>query len=146
MSSKTTLTVLLAVVLAGAALLWYLHTPPPPTDVVALTAEAKAYVRHLNLSEVQLKATESYLKQTITEIVGNIQNQGGRGLRSVEILCVFYDAYGQVVLRERVPIVKRSGGPLRPGETRAFRLPFDNVPESWNNQMPSLVIAAIEFE
>jgi len=144
--SKTTLIVILAVVLAGSALLWYLHTPPTQTDVIALTTDAKAYVRHLNLSDVQLKATESYLKQTITEIVGNIQNQGDRGLRSVEIMCVFYDAYGEVVLRERVPIVKNSTGVLKPGQTRAFRLPFDNVPASWNNQMPSLVIASIEFE
>jgi hypothetical protein len=60
-------------------------------------------------------------------------------------MCVFYDAYGQVVLRERVPIVKRSGGPLKAGDTRAFRLPFDDIPSSWNNQMPNLVIASITF-
>jgi hypothetical protein len=118
---------------------------PPQTGVTPLTAEAKAYVQHLNLSGVQMKSTESYLKQSITEIEGNIQNQGDRALESVEIMCVFYDASGQVVLRERVPIVKRSGGPLKPGDTRAFRLPFDDIPSSWNNQMPSLVIASIAF-
>jgi hypothetical protein len=118
---------------------------PPQTGVAPLTPEAKAYVRYLNLSGVQMKSTESYLKQSITEIEGNIENQGDRALVSVEIMCVFYDAYGQVVLRERVPIVKRSGGPLKPGGARAFRLPFDDIPSSWNNQMPSLVIASIMF-
>jgi len=134
------LAVLIALVLALAA------CKPPSQEVAPLTPEAKDYVRHLNLSDVQMKATETYLKQVITEIEGNIQNQGDRALQSVEIVCVFYDAYGEVVLRERVPIVKRSGGALKPGQTRAFRLPFDNIPEGWNNQMPNLVIAAITFE
>ena len=34
---------------------------------------------------------------------------------------------------------------LKPGETRTFRLPFDDIPGGWNNQMPQLVIARIEF-
>jgi hypothetical protein len=119
---------------------------PPQTSVAPLTPEAKEYVQHLDLSDVRMKSTETYLKQTVTEIEGNIQNQGNRAVQSVEIVCVFYDAYGQVVLRERVFIVKRSGGALKPGQTRAFRLPFDNIPASWNNQMPRLVIAAIAFE
>ena len=48
-----------------------------------------------------MKAHESYLKQSVVEIVGNIQNVGDRVVKTVEIRCVFYDAYGQVVLRER---------------------------------------------
>jgi hypothetical protein len=63
----------------------------------------------------------------------------------VEINCVFYDPYGQVVLRQRVPIVSQKVGGLAPGETKPFRLPFDNLPESWNNAMPQMVIAGIEF-
>lgn len=137
MGNKSTSILVLALALAGC-------TPREP-GVTPLTPEAKEYVRRLDLSDVRMKATETYLKQTITEIEGNIQNQGNRALQSVEIVCVFYDAYGQVVLRERVPIVKRSGGALKPGQTRAFRLPFDNIPASWNNQMPKLVIAAITF-
>ena len=129
---------LLALAIAGCT--------PPQKSVAPLTPEAKEYVQHLDLSDVQMKSTESYLKQTITEIEGKIQNQGGRALRSVEIVCVFYDAWGQVVMRERAAIVKHSGGPLKPGQTRAFRLPFEDVPASWNNQMPRLVIAAITFE
>ena len=63
----------------------------------------------------------------------------------VEINCVFYDPYGQVVLRERVPIVSRKMGNLAPGEIKNFRLAFDNIPESWNQAMPQLVIARIDF-
>jgi hypothetical protein len=135
------------VLVAGLAGLWYLDraskqpAPAPPP----LTGEARAYVRNLKLSDVQMKAHESYLKQSVVEITGTIENSGDRVLQLVEITCVFYDAYGQVVLRERVPIVSKKTGGVGPGETKAFRLPFDNMPESWNQMMPQLVIARIDF-
>ena len=139
--------VLVLALAAGLAGFLYLdraakQPPPPPPP---LTVEARAYVRYLKLSDVQMKAHESYLKQSVVEITGNIENAGGRKLDLVEITCVFYDAYGQVVLRERVPIVSKRTGGVAPGETKAFRLPFDSIPESWNQMMPQLVIARIDF-
>ena len=92
-----------------------------------------------------MQAAESYLKQAVVEIGGKIANNGDRVVKLVEINCVFYDPYGQVVLRERVPIVSKKMGRLAPGETKAFRLAFDNVPEAWNQVMPSMIIARIDF-
>jgi hypothetical protein len=117
--------------------------PPPPPP---LTQEARAYAKFLKLGNVTMKAHESYLKQSVVEIVGDIQNTGDRTLKLVEITCVFYDAYGQTVLRERVPIVSTKIGVAAPGQTRPFRLPFDSVPEAWNQVMPQLVIAGMEFQ
>lgn len=115
-----------------------------PTDA-PLTPEAKAYVKNLQLSDVSIKANKSYLNQMVVEIDGKIGNGGGRPLDTVEIYCVFYDSYGQMVLRSRVPIVSPKMGGLKPGETKAFRLPFDEIPESWNQAMPQLVIAGVKF-
>lgn len=115
------------------------------TQLMALSPEAREYVRHLKLSDVAMSAKESYLKQTVTEITGKITNAGDRAVQSVEIYCVFYDPYGQLVLRQRVPIVSERMDGLKPGESKSFRLPFDNIPESWNQQMPQLVIAGIKF-
>ena len=119
------------------------HPPKPPT----LTQDARAYVRagHLQLGGVEMKAAESYLKQLVVEITGKITNSGDKTLTLVELNCVFYDPYGQVILRERVPIVGRKTGALPPGQTKSFRLAFDNVPGSWNHTMPQLVIAQIVF-
>lgn len=93
-----------------------------------------------------MKATDTYLKQTLVEILGKVGNGGDRRLGSVDINCVFYDPYGQLILRERVSIVRRRTGGLNPGETKDFRLAFDNIPESWNQMMPQLVIAQIVFD
>jgi hypothetical protein len=141
------LPIVVAVVLALGAGGFYLldrqshATSAPPV----LTAEARAYIRNLPLSDVDMKAHESYLKQSVVEITGRIGNTGDRVLKLVEINCVFMDPDGQVVLRERVPIVAAKTGGLAPGEIKSFRLAFDNIPESWNQVLPQLVIAQIVF-
>jgi hypothetical protein len=140
--SKTGLfTLAIALVLAGGVI-WFVNRPKPAAGATQLSADAKAYVRNLQLSEVTMKATESYVGQTVTEIEGKIANSGSRTVAHADLYCVFYNSYGEVILRERVPIVATG---LKPGETRAFRLPFDDIPSGWNNQMPQLVIARIEF-
>jgi hypothetical protein len=137
------------VLVLGLAGFWYLDRASklPPSAPPPLTEEARVYVREqkLKLSDVAVKAHESYLKQSVVEITGNIGNAGERTLKTVELSCVFYDGYGQVVLRERVPIVSAKIGSLAPGETKPFRLPFDSIPEAWNQAMPTLVIAGITF-
>jgi hypothetical protein len=82
----------------------------------------------------------------VVEITGKITNNGDRRLKLVELNCVFADAYGQPLTRERVAIVRASKGGLAPNETKTFRLPFDNLPPGWNQALPQLVIAQIEFE
>jgi hypothetical protein len=128
------------VLLFASLVLFACHAPLKKEE--PLTPEAKAYVRNLKLSEVGLKANESYAGQVITEIDGKITNAGDRTVDHAEVACVFYDSINQLILRERVPLVK---APLKPGETRSFRLPFDDIPSSWNNQMPQLVIAQIKL-
>jgi hypothetical protein len=138
-----------AVLLLGVAGLLYLNykAKQPPPELPPLTGDARQYVAggHLPISDVQMAAHESYLKQQVLEITGKIGNSGNRVIDVAEIYCVFYDSYGQVILRERVPIVSRKMGKLAPGETKDFRLPFDNIPESWNQALPQIVIARIEF-
>ena len=138
--------VLIALGLAGAGVVAYLeHAPRKPAADAPLTPEARAYVGNLKLAGVSMKGAKNYFSQMVVEIAGNITNAGDRSLDTVEINCVFYDYYGQVTLRQRVPIVSPKMGDLKPGETKSFRLPFDNLPESWNQKMPQLVIASIKF-
>lgn len=140
--------VIALVVILGAAGFWYLDRAAnqPPPGPPPLTPEARAYTRYLGLSGVEMQAHTSYLNQQIVEITGSVQNTGDRKLALVEINCIFYDPYGKVVLRQRVPIVSRKMGGLAPGETKQFRLPFDTIPEDWNQATPQLVIAQIQFQ
>jgi hypothetical protein len=134
------------IVVFGGAAYWYLSQPKVVAGPAPITAEAKAYVRSLQLAGVEMKAIESFASQRVVEITGQITNNGARRLRLVELNCVFADPYGQPVWRERVAIVRASKGGLAAGETKSFRLPFDSLPPGWNQALPQLVIAGIEFE
>lgn len=141
--------VVLAIVTIGVATAlllnsrWSRREVQPPV----LTQDARLYIRggHLELSEVDMKAKENFAQQTLVEVTGKISNKGDRAVKLVEINCVFHDPYGMVVLRERLRIVGGRTGGLKPGETKAFRLPFDTIPQSWNQTLPDLVIAQIVF-
>ena len=138
------LIIVLAVRPLAGGVIWYAgkraaEPPPPPA---AVTAEAKAYVKNLKLSGVDMKATENFAGAAVVEIIGNITNQGDRTLTRVDLSCIFYDVNGMVVLRERVPIVKTT---LKPGETKPFRLAFEGVSQNWNQTLPQMVIAQIDF-
>jgi hypothetical protein len=142
-ASKTIIYTAAVLLFLGGAGAWFvIRNSASTASSATLTPEAKAYVRNLKLGEVSMKATESYVGQTVTEIEGKLTNAGDRAVKHADVYCIFYNAYGEVVIRERVPIVS---SPIKPGETRAFRLPFDDIPDGWNNQMPQLVIARIEF-
>lgn len=134
--------VAIVVALAAAGGIWYWSLSRQPVEPPGITPEGKAYVRNLQLSSVEMKATESFAGAAVVEITGNITNAGDRTLDRVELTCVFYDPYGQEVLRERVPIVRST---TAPGETRSFRLAFDNIPNTWNQAMPNMVIAHVAF-
>ena len=110
-----------------------------------LTEEAKSYLPQLDLSGVEMGAEESFLEQTIVTIEGELTNQGPRTLRAVDIHCVFREPYGQEIGRELVRIIGRRGNELPPGETRPFRLAFDNVAPEWNQALPDLYIAQVVF-
>ncbi|MBV8069140.1 MAG: hypothetical protein JO270_04495 [Acidobacteriaceae bacterium] len=141
------ITIGIVFVLALAAGLVYLHRPAPaPADLSGpATPEAKAYLPNLALSNVKIQATENFMQQRVVEVLGDIANNGPRPLQSVEVYCLFYGVDGREVYRERQAIVTSKAGPLQPGQTRAFRLPFDALPESWNQAIPKLVIASIHF-
>lgn len=137
-----------AFVLVGATVgfFWYRSAQNRPRDIPILTREAAAYLHNLKLEDVEMKAAENYLKQTATTITGKITNSGPRTLRLVEINCVFHDSSGVVVWRERTAIIGRKTGPVASGQTRPFSLNFDNIPDAWNQQLPDLVIAQIQFQ
>ena len=134
-----------AVLVVGSAAGWYLNRPVEKQPDTPTAPEAKAYVRNLRLADVEMKATDSFVSQRLVEINGKISNTGDKALKEVAVTCIFYDPSGQLVLREKVTVVKPSGSPFQPGETREFRLPFDNIPVGWNQALPQIVIAQIIF-
>lgn len=135
-----------AIALAGAAIFAYLELHPAgPAPAIGLSNEGKEYIKNLQLSDVTMKDTGSFAGQDLVEIEGNIANTGDRAIDVVEIYCAFRDPGGQIIYKPRVPIVSVKMGGLKPGETKSFRLPFDEIPDSWNQALPQLVVAGVKF-
>lgn len=127
------------------ALLYLSRPVTKPADAGRASPEARAYVGNLALSDVKMQAAENLMQQRVVEVRGNITNNGPRPLESVDVYCLFYGVDGRELYRERLPIVRSKAKSLNPHETRSFRLPFDNLPDGWNQAMPKLVIAQITF-
>ena len=144
--SPASIVIALALILILGAFGWLTFGPkpaPPPPPV--LTAEAKQYLNNLELSNVHMQAAESMVNQRVVEVLGNIGNKGDRTVKLAEVTCIFRDYYGKELKRERVAIVGQTTGPLPPGATKPFRLAFDDLADTWNQALPTLVIAQIQF-
>lgn len=145
--SPVTFVVALAGVLIVGGFAWLTFGPKPSAPLPpSLTQEAKAYLSNLRLSNVHMQAAESYAQGRLIEILGDVTNAGSRKVKVVEVTCIFRDYSQQEIARERVFVVPPNGGGLATNQTKAFRLPFDTIPDSWNQVMPALVIAQIQFE
>ena len=133
------------VVTALLAGMFYLQRPALKSPESQASAEAKSYLRNLELKDVTMQASENFMKQQVVEVQGAIANNGPRPLRLIEVYCLFYGIDGHELHRERVSVVSATAAPLKPGETRRFRLPFDNLPGGWNQALPNMVIAQLGF-
>ena len=145
-SLGTIVAVIVLLVACGLAYFVWWQYENRPANRTVLTEEAKQYLPYLDLSDVQMEAKESFLGHTIVSIEGKISNLGERTVRVVEVTCVFRDPYLNELGRQAVVIVSPQGGVLNPGQTWPFRIAFDAVPQGWNQIMPNLYIAQIQFE
>jgi hypothetical protein len=134
----------LAAILIFGAFGWLTFGPKPaPPPPAVLTKEARDYLPNLGLSNVHMQSSENYVNARVIEILGDITNKGTKTLKLAQVICVFRDYAGQEIARESASVVRDT---LAPTQTRSFRLPFDTIPDSWNQQVPTLIIAQIQFE
>lgn len=130
---------------AGVALYLFWQSQQQTGTVPVLTPEAEAYLPMLDLSGVEMAASDTFLEQTLVEITGSIKNLGDKTVTLVEINCVFREINGIEVAREPRVVIGPRTGPLAPQEEKSFRLAFDNLPPDWNQILPNLFVAQIEF-
>lgn len=145
LSTPIVIGVVAVLVVGGLAAYLTLAPKPGPPPPPVLTQEAKDYLPNLKLSDVGLQAAESYINSSLVEVLGKVTNTGNRTVKLVQVNCVFRSVYRKPIYREMATVVGKFG-PLKPGETKPFRLAFENPPQGWNQDMPDLVIAQIQFE
>jgi len=118
-------------------------------------ASADPYAQKLQLSDLKMSTAKNFVGATVIYLEGNARNTGDKTVSHAGVQAEFKDAMGQVVLREQRPLmvteerpnysdnVDLSLSPLKPGQSKPFRLSFEGVPTDWNQQAPDLRISSI---
>lgn len=135
----------LTVAIVGGAI-FFLQSAGQHSAEPVLTGAATAYLPKLDLNNVAMEANEDSLGLTLLEVTGDITNLGDTTVTIVEANCIFRDVNGLEIERQRSTFVNRRTGPLDPGETQDFRMAFDDPPDGWNQILPDLYIAQIQFD
>lgn len=122
------------------------------------TPQANPYAANLQLGDLKLSTAQNFVGARVIYVDGRVTNAGKMTVSHATVQAEFRDDMNQVVLREQVPLMvtaERPGysdavdlgrAPLKPGETRNFRLTFEGVPGSWNQAYPDLRVYQVSTE
>ena len=127
------------------ALIWFLAANRKTT-----VRQPNPYAANVQLSDLKLSTAQNFVGARVIYVDGRVTNNGQQTVVHATVQAEFRDDMNQVVLREQAPLMvteQRPGysdtvdlgrEPLKPGETRDFRLTFEGVPGSWNQAYPDL--------
>jgi Protein of unknown function (DUF2393) len=131
------------------------HRPAPTNPGGAGMAPADAYAANLSIGNLQMSQAGSAIGGQNTYIDGQITNKGPETVTGITVQVGFTGFTGQLVgkpvmplmlIRTREPYVDTEpvrAAPILPGQTRDFRLIFDNVPQEWNENYPEVRVIQV---
>lgn len=147
-----------ALVLAAAAGALVLLTGRPSTTQQTAPIGPHAYAPKLQFDEMKMIVVENFVGGKVTHLEGRLTNTGDRTVSGVSVEVVFRNALGEMAQKDTlaVKVHQQVGGytdvvdlkaaPLKPGESRGFRLTFDHVSTDWNRAYPELTVVAVTFQ
>ena len=121
-------------------------------------AAPPAYAANLKFSDMTTSAAQNFAGQTVNYIDGAIANTGDKTVIHAMVQITFKDELGQTAQRDELAIrVLRTGGPydeavdlnlspLAPGQSKPFRLTFENISAQWNHAYPDLQITQVSLK
>ncbi|MGO8731428.1 MAG: hypothetical protein ACLQVM_01390 [Terriglobia bacterium] len=109
------------------------------------TEEQKAYFPQLEFTDAHMSAAENFLGASVTYLDAQVTNKGTKTVGRLDLDLTFVDTLNQVVLRERAHPVTPRTPPLKPGESRAFRVTFEHMPVEWNQAAPTMTPVYVQF-
>lgn len=121
-------------------------------------APPPAYAANLKFSDLQTSAAQNFVGATVSYLDGTVTNTGDKTVFHAVVQITFKDDMGQTAQREEAAIrVLRTGGPydeavdlnaspLAPGQSKQFRLTFENISAQWNHAYPDLQITQVTLK
>ncbi|MGA7560715.1 MAG: DUF2393 family protein [Terriglobales bacterium] len=118
-------------------------------------APPPAYAAYLKFSDLKTSAAQNFAGITVNYLDGTITNNGDKTVVHAMVQITFKDELGQMAQREEFPIhIMRTSGPydeavdltlspLAPGQSKPFRLTFENISAQWNHAYPDLQVTQV---
>ena len=150
----------LLVVLLGLLAVGYFLRPCAPSPQPARTGPAPvhAYAAQLRFTDLKMSTAQNFVGATVTYLECKVANSGDKAVSGATVEATFRNSLGELVQKEAQPLMyiharkpytdvsDLRSNPLKPGETREFRLTFDHVSADWNRGFPELRITAVSFQ
>lgn len=142
----------IAVILVLVVIIVATRHPQTANPGGAGLAPADPYAANLAISNLQMSRSGSMSGVQATYIDGQIMNKGQETVTGITVQVAFHGFTTPIaqkstmalsLVRTRQPYVDLepvSTAPILPGQTRDFRLIFDNVPQDWNQNYPEIRI------
>lgn len=140
--------VVMAVLLGAIILYWHAASRAGvPSGALRrnLSEEQKAYFPLLEFSDARMSAAQNFLGDTVAYLDARVTNKGTKVVRQLDLRLEFVDTLNQVVLRETARPVTARTAPLKPGESRPFRVTFEHMPADWNLAPPTITPTFVQF-
>jgi hypothetical protein len=143
------------IVLAIVGLVLAGHHGRPANPGGAGLAPPDPYAASLAFSGIKMSESSSVGGAKQTYLDGTITNNGSKTLTGLTVQVAYRDFANQLVQKETLPLSlirthepyvdtqPVSAAPIKPGDSREFRLIFDHVAESWNQQYPEIRVIEV---
>lgn len=114
------------------------------------------YASQLSIGNLQMSEAANFAGGKVTYVDGTITNKGDKTVTGVHVVVTFKNDMGEppqripmplTLIRTREPYVDIepvSAEPLKPGDSHDFRLIFDHVSPTWNQQYPTIQTMHVE--
>ena len=145
-----------AVIIVVAVIVFMSERSKPQVTVTSVSAKPDPYSASLPVSDVKMSESGNLAGTKVTYLDGHITNNGSKTVHGVSVQVLFRNAANEVAqnetwplkwIRTRDPYVDlepASAEPMKPGDSRDFRLIFDNITPDWNQVYPEIRIIRVD--
>jgi hypothetical protein len=146
------------VLLVAAVVIFALERAHKPVTVAPVTAALDPYAPSLPISGLVMSESSNLAGGKVTYVDGHIANTGSRTITGISVQVLFRTFAHEVTQNETHPlqwirtrdpyidVEPVSAAPLKPGDSREFRLIFDGVSPDWDGAYPEIRILHVDFQ
>jgi hypothetical protein len=144
--------------LVVGALVFLTRPSVAPGQPSSASAGPHAYAPQLKFEDLKMATVENFVGGKVTHLDGTLTNNGDRTVTGISVEVVFRNSLNEVAQKDVQPlrvhqqvgtytdVADLKAAPLKPGESRGFRLTFDHVSADWNRAYPELTVVNVTFQ